>query len=461
MKTVVQKAIRSTIAFLKKFLPPEEQGTLYETTNGVTVIVSDELPPEANAMSLAMYSRDPRSFLVHLKHVLKVGWKKFLSKFYVGYGHKSIGDCGTTTICIEGVSMLCAKAIQQYLLYKGQEASTRYLDMSKQVILNFLGEKGEIIQKGWMRMYEYLLSILIPDLKKRFPKKKGQDNATWERAINAKAFDVARSFLPAGATTLVGWHTTLREARDHLLELRNHPLKEVRDVAKQISELLHKKYPASGFDKLYLATEAYVTEYMRDYAYMEPENLDLFWKDNFDVAGALTHKATLTIRPDKTDLPAFLRRYGEAQVRFLLDFGSFRDLQRHRSALVLMPPLTTKYGFHPWYLDQIPEEHRATTTEFIKHQTNLVNDLACDEHTRQYYIAMGMQVACEVTGSLPAIVYITELRSGQTVHPTLRIIAQKMAVELQKRFPTMELHHDPSPDEWNIKRGNQTIIKKD
>ena len=62
-----------------------------------------------------------------------------MSQFYVGYGHKSIGDCGSITIFIEGCSMLAAKAIQDTKLYNGQEASTRYIDFSQQAMINPLG----------------------------------------------------------------------------------------------------------------------------------------------------------------------------------------------------------------------------------------------------------------------------------------------------------------------------------
>jgi len=48
--------------------------------DSIRIIVHDGLPPEANAMAMAMYSRDPRSFLVHLKVVTQKGWKKFISQ---------------------------------------------------------------------------------------------------------------------------------------------------------------------------------------------------------------------------------------------------------------------------------------------------------------------------------------------------------------------------------------------
>lgn len=91
--------------------------------------ITDAYPPEANAMMQALYSRSPQSVFAHIKKVEEVGSDKFMAAYYVGYGHKSIGDCGSTTIFAEQVSMLAAKAIQDHPLYSGQEASTRYLDM--------------------------------------------------------------------------------------------------------------------------------------------------------------------------------------------------------------------------------------------------------------------------------------------------------------------------------------------
>jgi len=77
----------------------------------IDVIIIDDLPPETVAMLQALYSRSPQSVREHLLKV-KAGPEKFMARYYVGYNHKSIGDCGTTSIFIENVSMLAAKAIQ-------------------------------------------------------------------------------------------------------------------------------------------------------------------------------------------------------------------------------------------------------------------------------------------------------------------------------------------------------------
>jgi thymidylate synthase ThyX len=430
------------------------------------IIVSHELPPEANAMALAMYSRDPQSFDVHLEKVKEVGPEKFMAQYYVGYGHRSIGDCGSTTICAENVSMLCAKAIQQWALYSGQEASTRYIDMRKQEILNPLKNKaGQEIQDEWMKIYNKMIEVLPPYLKEKYPIRENENPKVYERAINAKAFDIARSLLPAGATTYVGWHTNLRQAADHLQDLRNHPLEEVRSVADEIAGKLHNKYSSSGFDIRYEKTEKYISDYMKKHTYLEPKALSKDKKfkttKTINTKSVNEFKKILIERPEKAELPTFLKRFGTFTFQFLLDFGSFRDLQRHRSGNILMPPLTTKHGFNAWYLEQIPEKYRREVNEVIKKQIKRIRALKCDEITKQYYVAMGFNVFCNCTLDLPSAVYLAELRSGQTVHPTLRIIAQNMGKEIKKTFPYMALYCDNSPDQWSSKRGTQTIVKKE
>jgi thymidylate synthase ThyX len=227
------------------------------------VIVFDHLNPEAGAMSLAMYSRDPRSVNVHLEKIAESGPEKFMGQFYVGYGHDSIGDCGSTYICAEYVSMLAAKAIQDNELYNGQEASTRYLDMNTTGVLNPLGtEQGEHIQRSWMSLYNIALERLPAHLREKYPMT-DKDMATeksrkdYEKAIEKKSFDIARGFLPAGCLTFVGWHATLRDAYKHTREMRYHPLAEVRGIGEEMFSALKEKYPSSFGQRTELGQDEY------------------------------------------------------------------------------------------------------------------------------------------------------------------------------------------------------------
>src|ERR1035437_4347039 len=102
------------------------------------IFVLDEFPPQDTAMLQALYSRSIESAQTHIEKVRKTSGK-FMQLFYTNYGHKSIGDCGSTTIFIKGVSMLVAKAVQDNQLYSGQETSSRYMNMSKQHIVDPIG----------------------------------------------------------------------------------------------------------------------------------------------------------------------------------------------------------------------------------------------------------------------------------------------------------------------------------
>ena len=61
---------------------------------------------------------------------------------------------------------------------------------------------------------------------------------------------------------------------------------------------------------------------------------------------------------------------------------------------------------------------------------------------------------------LPALSYFVGLRSGKSVHPTLRPIAHTLHREIQKVFPKVRLYSDLDADDWDIRRGLQDIQKK-
>jgi len=448
--------------------------TTRTSASGAEIIVLDTgavITAEDEAMLQALHSRSVKGVKGHLEALAKRGSGNFMSQYYVGYGDKSIGDCGTTTIFIEGVSMLCAKAIQDWALYSGQEASTRYIDFATQPFLNPYGiDAGSKILECWREFYVRNLPIIIADLKVRFPRSDGENETVYEKAIKARAFDVARGFLPAGAKTNLSWHTNLRQAADHLLTLRNHPLSEVRDVADAIEEALMEKYPNSFTKKRYEGTESFYREWMASNYYFRRDHGDSTYDFtgstfNFDYSGLHRYREILSTRPRKTEVPQELGNLGQICFEFFLDFASFRDIQRHRAVYQRMPLLTLLHGFESWYLEELPESIRAEATTLIAQQASEISNLdkqtTADVHRDQYYMPMGSRVHCVVSGDLPAIVWLIELRATHFVHPTLRRRAQQMAKFLQTEFGEgLTLHLDPDPDRFDVKRGTQDIVMR-
>lgn len=443
------------------------------------VFIIDSKSPEDLAMLQALYSRSAASVTKHLEKVNKTGSGKFMESFYVGYGHESIGDCGSTTLFIENVPIPAAKAIQDWPLYSGQETSTRYIDMSKQSLTDPIGtSESKKILDDWMDFYLVSQEKLGMYLKEKYPIKEDETLTEYNKAIKARCFDILRGFLPAAINTQLSWHTNLRQAANKLALLIHHPDKIIAKLADDILNKLKERYPHSFTHKKYPETEKYREAMIKKYTYFDlnTEESDEFFQGLANIFQGDLEKVycktsitsetlqpymdAITTRPRKTELPGFLADLGSVTFDFFLDYGSFRDLQRHRNGVCRMPILTTNYGFHPWYLEQLPEGMRQQAVELISRQSSLIEALQCDEIQKQYFIPMGFRVPCHVTYGLPAALYVIELRSGTTVHSTLRQVAHKMKDALLKKLPEVVVHVDLDKDEWDISRGKQDIVEK-
>lgn len=320
------------------------------------------LTPEDVAMLQALYSRSPKSVLEHLEEIKRKGSAKFMSKWYVEYGHGSIGDGGTITIFVENISILTAKAFEDWPLYAGQETSTRYIPMEDQPLVDPLSVatyRSREIQERWMDFYRNSQEETAEYLKTVYPREEGQNEKDYDKAIKARVFDTLRAYLPAGVCTQFSWHTSLRQAAEKLALLRHHPLLEIRQVAEEIHKKLKEGYPSSFDHKIYEATEIYNAEMMKEYSYYFNQNCPAYaFRTNIDPQSLEPYQRAFTTRPPKTNVPYIFKNLGDCTCDFLLDFGSCRDAQRHRNGVFLMPLLTTKLGFHPWYLNELSPEDR-------------------------------------------------------------------------------------------------------
>lgn len=445
--------------------------------NGFKLMLVDDLSPENEAMLQALYSRSAESAEVQLEKVQLTGSERFFDKYVVGYGHKSIADCGTTTMFVEGVSLLAAKAIQDWPLYSGQETSTRYIDMGKQNLIDPVGtpESAELLRR-WMAYYTSMQELVAVTIRERHPQMASEDNATYERAVKARTFDILRGFLPAGITTQLSWHTNLRQAGDHLNALVRHPSAEIRGIGGSLRGLLSDAYPSSGFDASLAAVggvgrstdkeeeqrreqERAAWEQKVAALYTYPKRSHHFGFTT-TIDGLDRYYGLLGSRPRGCVLPHFLSDAGQITFADLLDFGSFRDIQRHRNGVCRMPLLTTELGFEPWYLEQLDDASRHAASDLVEELTNTIAGISDDPVVRQYYTALGFRVPCQVTYSLPAAVYVMELRSGKMVHPTLRRYMHKYIREFKLQFPEVALHVDMDPDDWDVRRGTQTIVAR-
>jgi len=443
----------------------ELQHTTREVKGGGNVLVLDtgaEIDPQAEAMLQALHSRSSGGIAEHLKKLEKRGAENFMETFYVGYGHKSIGDCGTCTIFVEDISMLAAKAIQDWPLYSGQESSTRYIDFSSQRFVDPLSTKdSETLLKNWRSFYKKGTEQILSHLKDKHPKKEQESKKKYEKAITALGFDIMRGFLPAGTATNIAWHSNLRQIDDKLLRLRNHPLEEVQNIAEAIEDAVMEAFPSSFSEKRYEKTENYYQRLMNKDYYFEKDSGQEFsvTQDSLDQEKVNTYSYLFSERPPHTELPKFLSECGTLQFEFLLDFGSFRDIQRHRAVTQRVPMVVTKHGFEQWYLENMPKKLREEAKQLLTAQENLLSKLDSPKETKQYYIPMGYKLPNRLTGDLPALIYLAELRATRHVHPTLSHKATQIANTIEEKIDA-SLHIDDEPRRFDVERGEHDIVDR-
>lgn len=467
------------------------------------------LSPEDSAMLAALFSRDSRHPRVHVAEIaaeMNRTWRRrnlnrairwlekisgqarsraarFMERYYSGYAHKSIADCGSTTIFFVGVSVLAAKALEDSPMFSGQEPSTRYIPFGTSPV--WLGgdhpRARELIGR-LMDFYQRAEGPVLEHVKRRFPRRDGEKESDWEGAVRARGFDIRRAFLPAGVATNVAWHGNLRQLADHLIVLRHHPLAEVRAHAAAAWSALRADYPSSFPEDAAMLDVSGERAKGRIEAVENYRKLAATWmwddlspgrgkfcesfrvsRDSIvlDELPQLAYEL-LEKRPRGAGLPAGFGEFGTVTFEAPVDFGSYRDLHRQRRGYWRMPVLTPYLGFEPWYIEQLPEELRGEARElsvFADLAWNVVQDVQ-GQAEAQYMLPMGFRVAWRYTCGLPQVLYICELRTAKTVHPTARYVAQEMARYVAARWPWMALHVDLEEDDWTVRRGAQTIVKK-
>lgn len=469
--------------------------------------VAPTMDPEILAMLQAFYSRSDKSIEDRLQTLgdTEDKIKEALKRFYVGYGHDSIGDCADITIFLEDVSMLLAKVIQDNPLYNGQETSSRYFDFSKRVCHNPFRnstlypeyeEKADKIQRDLIELYTRFKPIIVDAIRKEHPFGEHESTGTtigqWESATNARAFDILRSLLPCGMTTQLSWKTSLRKAQERLSLLSTHPLEEVRVLSHELHTHLKSLYPNS-FRPLHKMTEELSSLYPY-YAsfHQHHQSSAIFNLDEADLGSSeeiFEFFDTEYVSPSSSIDDSYLKYLNSRErfdpippttgthqfiFSFLLDYGSFRDVQRHRNGVCKLP-IVGQYmtDIHPWYLEQfgVYRDEIESALERILDNTRSISEPYLDKSfsvsarafdeaqaNMQYLYPLGTTVPVILEYSLQEAIYVAELRSSSTVHPTLRPIAHNIAKILSKEFG-VRVNVDTDQSKFCLKRGAQTIFE--
>jgi len=413
----------------------------------------------------------------------------FMSKWAVEYGHNSLKDSSVDRFALENVSQRAAKLLEHSQLGAFQEKSTRYLDFSGDTLVypddllsSAYGEESRWSGRQTMVAYLQLLDLLKTHFEVHLLRREFKTEAAWKRTAHARAFDVARYLLPCSVRTSLGATLPTRETERHISALLASPHGEVRNVAEKMRDQAVKLNP--GLLK-HVKPNPYLERTTGDLARLadtldwsgsvdasEP-SVELSWispdiqllalasalsaterfqlptsvlRDRLSAGGSdLARRvadAALASRGPHDEWP---KEFAVGQIGFdlVLDFGAWRDLQRHRVGLQLRARPAAVLGY------SIPEELQHPELVEALDIYRRAMDRAGEFHARvarerpfdaEYLACLGHHCAWTCAMDLRQWAYLVELRSGPSGHTSYRRVAHRMARAVAPHVPDLWKH---------------------
>ena len=439
--------------------------------------ITDHYAPDVQAMMMAKYSRSFESIKDRMPDTKESEdqHRASLYKYYIGYGHKSVSQLGSTTIWLEGISQLAAKAVENHPLFNGQESSSRYQDFTNQEMYSSDPEITQW-QEKFRTFYVKAVPLVIEKIKKEFPfesnsgnyhrkedaeEQSARDRLIWENTIKARTFDICRGLLPAGCTTNVAFTGTFDTINDHFGEMLYHPCQEMKDIAVSVLTQLKEKYPYAAMDiNILKERNSFVTD---DFFYQDCKNAKKIESNVFfSYHSEFEYQESLANRTKFSKINRYISNKSMVSLYGYLDFGSYRDIHRHRNGSIAMEVLGTEHGFHDFYFENLPiplqDELNILMLDYERWYENAIH---LSKYDKQYSTPMGFTVFVDYECDLNQALYIFELRSGKTVHQTLRMLVQDWVNDFKEEFESelgeILIHADMDKDNFTLRRGMQVF----
>lgn len=424
--------------------------------------------------------------------------EEFYDRVLVGYGDDSVAELASAHIAIEDISNIATKVIEDARIgFSPLEKSTRYVYFDQQRDGKWLYYREPVVMESKFadaytktcdRLFE-TYAKLVPKVSawvmERNPMEKEISERAYRSAIRAKTCDILRGLLPAATLTNMGAMGNGRAFEYLITKMYANELQEMRDLAGAMHAELGKVIPS--FVKR--AGERYgkeQQEYFRDVERRMREEITKYAPIPYLLPQ--THKEVELIEYDKdaeTKLVAYIlysymnaplsdllekaKKMGAAErekiiaayvgtrgnrrhkpgrafesVQYTFDicvnFGAYRDLQRHRvltqERQVLgcgngftLPPEIVQAGYESEFRDAMDQARQ--TWEAIAGRM---------PKQAQYVVPLAYKIRWYFTMNLREALHFCELRSMQQGHSDYRKVAQQMYQQILQVHPALGRH---------------------
>jgi len=411
--------------------------------------------------------------------------RQFHEKWVVGYGHASVAEHAVAHVAVEDVSILVSKAIEDHRLASYTEKSTRYV----------VFERGRFYRPGEDELpdpalrtcylavvddlfstYESLVPELIERIEARADRAAYRTEAGFRAACRAQACDLLRYLLPAATHTNLGITANARTLERMISKLRSHPLAEARAVgaaiqreAQQIiptliryadrnpyleetygalADLARELLPAAAESPESAAPCVRLVRYPEDAeAHLAAAILYSFthlpWEVLRERVAAMPRDRIERIvrealdRRGPHDPPLRCFEHLTYTYEIFIDYGAYRDIQRHRMCTQTDQLLTTRHGYllPPGLADYGLVEPVAAALE--RAADGYERLARVDPYLAQYVVPLAYRKRLLVTWNLREIHHFVALRSSRQGHPSYRRVALAVWEELNRVHPLL------------------------
>jgi thymidylate synthase ThyX len=421
--------------------------------------------------------------------------KEFHEKWVVGYGHASVAEHAVAHLAIEDVSIVASKIIEDTRLASYTEKSTRYVvfDRGKfyRVPCLMAARHARLYEETCsflLGTYARLTEPVLSAIKRETPRGEKQTERGHEAACRAKGCDILRYVLPAATLTNIGVTVNGRVLEHMISKLLSHPLEESREIGARMKAEGQKIIPTllkyADFNpyvaETHQAVAALASRQFTGCAPEETPDVSLVRhpedaEDQLVAAilygyaahpwGQVLKRVGKLSREEKARvIDEYLRRRGphDQPLRalehltytfdILVDFGAFRDIQRHRICTQIPQELGPHHGYST--PPEIARYGLLTTYEECMARAREAHDIIARDFPReaQYVLPLAFRKRVLFTWNLREIHHFVQLRSAKQGHVSYRHIARQVFEEVERVHPLLAKYIRVDLDDYALAR---------
>lgn len=444
------------------------------------IYVMKGLSPEVVAVTFAKTSRSPKPFDEIARELTEEKSSQFHERWVVGYGHSSVAEHAVLSIAIENVSILATKVIEDNRLASFTEKSTRYQAFDrnryhkpKKIMASALAKLYVDTADFLMDNYLDMLSKMTSLLEKKYPAGADEPENMYQMRIKNLALDSCRYMLPAATLTNLGMTINARNLEYAIVKLLTNPLEEMQEIGEEIKNEALTVTPTlvkyTAFNKYFAETSQQMLNLSQSLlAIKRAKNQDGAVLVDYDkgaedkLVTALLYrfskypynqikKIVKKMSPEskakvidealnrlgKFDRP--LRELEHIYYTFdiLIDYGAFRDVQRHRMCTQTNQDLTIEHGYiipNEIVEAGLKEQYEKSMKKAAKAYKEIIKELP--SHAA-YIVPLAYKKRTLFTWNLRSLFHFIKLRSGKTGHESYRKLAQQMYDIIAQKQPLL------------------------